>query len=87
MPPPTLTSTDTAQESPLLTAYPTAKANESTRRDYNIPVRSQMALLDDYERDNNNINNKDDKVEGVKVFVKEGGKPNKPQNNRKYSWF
>ena len=46
-----------------------------------------MEITDDYELDDKDDNDKDEKIEGGNIFVEEGGKPNKPQNNRKNSWF
>ena len=64
------------------TAHPVAKSDKISQRYYNIPVRSRMAIPNDHERDNDN-NDKDEKFEGGNIFVEDGGKPNKPKNNRK----
>ena len=56
LPPPSSASTEDAQETPPLYAPLARKSDDSTPRDYNLPIPSQMAIPDDYERDNNDNN-------------------------------
>ena len=75
LPPPASASTDTAQDAPPPPAPPAAEADEIAPRDYKIPVHSQMAIPDNYERDDDD-DDKDEKFEGGDIFVEEGVKPN-----------
>ena len=65
-----LTLTDTTQDAAPPPAPPFVKADESTPRDYDLPIPSRMTITDDYERDEDD-NDKYEKVEGGDIFVKE----------------
>ena len=81
-PPPASSSADTSQDYPHPPAPPSSKVDKSAPKDYNITVRSQMAIPDNYKREEN-YDGKYEKLEGGNAFVRKGGKPNKQRNNRK----
>ena len=70
--PPASSWTGVTQDTPHPPAPPVSDTDESASRDYNLPIPSQMVILNDYERGNNN-DDKDNKIEGGDIFAGEDG--------------
>ena len=66
-------STDAAKDTPPTPALPFGEEDDISQRVYNLPIPSRKSLPDDYERNNNNDNEKYDKVKGGGILVVEDG--------------
>ena len=64
--------TDTSKDTPPKPASPANETDESTPRDSDLPIPSRMAIPDNHELNDDN-NDKDKKIEGRDILVKEAG--------------
>ena len=78
--PPTSARINAAKDIPSTPNSPNGKADDITPSDYDLPIPSQMTIPSDYERDDD-YDNKDVKLEGGDILVKEAGQPNTQLNN------
>ena len=58
--------TNASKDTPPTPATPTVKEDDVSQRVYNLPIPFLKAIPDNYERDNNE---KDDKIEGGEILV------------------